>query len=134
MLRDGEVIVATIGTDALFAPNDSVLRQSAGELLEPYKHLLKSMGMYKILVVAHTDDTGSEKYTNHLSELRVEAVYKWLRHGVAGNVEIVPYALGSSDPLLPNNSTANRRSNRRIEIFIVPNKLMLEMAKSNKLQ
>ena len=58
MLRDGEVIVATIGTDALFAPNDSVLRQSAGELLEPYKHLLKSMGMYKILVVAHTDDTG----------------------------------------------------------------------------
>ncbi len=52
----------------------------------------------------------------------------------AGNVEIVPYALGSSDPLLPNNSTANRRSNRRIEIFIVPNKLMLEMAKSNKLQ
>lgn len=134
MLRDGEVIVATIGTDALFAPNDSVLRQSAGELLEPYKHLLKSMGMYKILVVAHTDDTGSEKYTNHLSELRVEAVYKWLRHGVAGNVEIVPYALGSSDPLLPNNSTANRRSNRRIEIFIVPNRLMLEMAKSNKLQ
>ena len=62
------------------------------------------------------------------------AVYKWLRHDVAGNVEIVPYALGSSDPLLPNNSTANRRSNRRIEIFIVPNKMMLEMAKSNKLQ
>ncbi len=42
--------------------------------------------------------------------------------------------LSASDPLLPNNSTANRRSNRRIEIFIVPNKMMLEMAKSNKLQ
>lgn len=131
--RDGEVVVATIGSDQLFAPNDTVLRSTAREFLQPYANLLRQMGLYKIVIVSHTDDTGSAEYTDALSEARVNAVYDWLSRDQLPSVDITPYALGATDPLVENNSQANRARNRRIEIYIIPDKLLIEMAKSNKL-
>lgn len=133
-MRDGEVLVVTIGTDNIFAPNDTVLRGSAGEFLQPYADLLKQTGMYKILIASHTDDTGSEEYTNHLSEARIDAVYNWLAKGLSSDVMLIPYAMGATEPLVANNSMSNRATNRRIELFIIPDKLMINMAKSQMLQ
>ena len=134
LTRGGEVIVATIGTDQLFAPNDTVLRDNAQEFLRPYADLLKQMGMYKMIVVCHTDDTGSEAYTDHLSEARASAVYDFLFKNQLENVDLLSYALGASEPSVPNDSRENRAKNRRVEIYIVPDILILEMAKSGKLQ
>ncbi len=131
--RDGEVIVATIGTDQLFAPNDTVLRPSAKEFLQPYAGLLRQMGLYRMIIVGHTDDTGSAEYTDALSESRVNAVYDWLSRDQLSTIDLIPYALGATDPLVENNSQSNRARNRRIEIYIIPDKLIIEMAKSNKL-
>lgn len=131
--RDGEVIVATIGTDQLFAPNDTVLRPTAKEFLAPYANLLRQMGLYKMVIVSHTDDTGSTEYTDALSEARINAVYDWLSNGQLSTIDLIPYALGATDPLVENNSLANRARNRRIEIYIIPDRLVIEMAKSNKL-
>ncbi len=131
--RDGEVVVATIGTDQLFAPNDTVLRPSAKEFLMPYANLLRQMGLYKMVIVSHTDDTGSPEYTDALSEARVNAVYDWLSRDQLPTIDLIPYALGATDPLVENNSQANRARNRRIEIYIIPDRLVIEMAKSGKL-
>ncbi len=134
LTRGGEVIVATIGTDQLFAPNDTVLRDNAQEFLRPYAELLKQMGMYKMIVVCHTDDTGSENYTDRLSEARASAVYDYLLKNQLESVDLLSYALGATEPCVPNDSRENRAKNRRVEIYIVPDKLILEMAKSGKLQ
>lgn len=131
--RDGEVVVATIGSDQLFAPNDTVLRPTAKEFLQPYANLLRQMGLYKVVIVSHTDDTGSAEYTDALSEARINAVYDWLSRDQLPSIDLTPYALGATDPLVENNSQANRARNRRIEIYIIPDKLLIEMAKSNKL-
>ncbi len=131
-MRDGEVIVATIATDLLFAPNDTVLMPRAKELLRQYANLTQK-GLYKILLVVHTDDTGSDEYTDWLSEMRVEAVYQEMTANKPQESIVLPYALGSSEPLVPNNSRANRALNRRLEIFIVPDQKMINLAKSNKL-
>lgn len=134
-MRRGEVVVATISTDLLFAPNDTVLTRAANTLLQPYANLMRQPGMYKLIVVCHTDNTGSEYYTDMLSEARVNNVSEYLLHGLNDNhATLVPYALGASEPIRPNNTMENRTANRRLEIFIVPDDLMIEMAKSNKLQ
>ena len=76
----------------------------------------------------HSDDTGSKAYTVRLTRSRVNAVYDWF--DANGDVDyIVPYALGSNDPLNANDSMEKRRKNRRLEIYIVPNDVMLEQAK-----
>ncbi|WP_302988402.1 OmpA family protein [uncultured Muribaculum sp.] len=133
-LRNGEVIVATIGTDGLFAPNDTIPRKEADELLRPYYNLLNLPGYYKIVMALHTDNTGSEQYTDYLSEARINEIYNLMASHTDNEGQLIPYALGASDPLLPNDSQNNRATNRRLEIFIVPDKLLIEMARTHKLQ
>ena len=117
----------------MFAPNDTVLLPGSKELLKQYKELLRSPGRYKILLVVHTDDTGSDEYTDRLSELRVDAVYNEIVGKEAPQSAVITYALGATEPLLPNISRANRAANRRLEIFIVPDQKLINLAKSNKL-
>lgn len=134
-MRNGEVVVVTIPTDLLFAPNDTVLSKISHSLLQPYAHLLQEDGMYKFVVVCHTDNTGSENYTDNLSEARVNAVAEYLlEQSDNDNAVVVPYALGASDPILPNNTLSNRSANRRLEIFIVPERKLIELARTNKLK
>lgn len=133
-LREGEVVVATIGSDLLFAPNDTLLRAEAQQLLKPYANLLADAGRYKLVVVTHTDNTGSEYYTDLISEARLHAVVAALTKSPTSLGTVVPYALGASEPLAPNNSMANRAANRRVEIYIVPDRQLIDTTKPIKAQ
>lgn len=128
LTRDNEVIIVTIPAERLFASNDTVLAATGPAALKPMLRYLKNPGFYKLLLVMHSDDTGSKAYTVRLTRSRVNAVYDWF--DANGDVDyIVPYALGSNDPLNANDSMEKRRKNRRLEIYIVPNDVMLEQAK-----
>ena len=128
LTRDNEVIIVTIPAERLFASNDTVLAATGPAALKPMLRYLKNPGFYKLLLVMHSDDTGSKAYTVRLTRSRVNAVYDWFHAN--GDVDyIVPYALGSNDPLNANDSMEKRRKNRRLEIYIVPNDVMLEQAK-----
>ena len=128
LTRDNEVIIVTIPAERLFASNDTVLAATGPAALKPMLRYLKNPGFYKLLLVMHSDDTGSKAYTVRLTRSRVNAVFDWF--DANGDVDyIVPYALGSNDPLNANDSMEKRRKNRRLEIYIVPNDVMLEQAK-----
>ena len=43
------------------------------------------------------------------------------------------YAMSDDMPLKPNNSVENRADNRRLEIYLVPGKKMLEQAKKGRI-
>lgn len=129
LMRDGEVVVATIGAELLFAPNDTMLRPTAADILKPYAAMLDNPGQYKMIVVGHTDNTGTETYTDMMSEERAGAVAEWLvRHAKDGS-DVLVYGLGATSPRGPNNSMGSRAANRRIEIYIVPDKALIEMIK-----
>ena len=134
LMRQGEVIVSTIENDALFAPNDTVLKPSGLTRLKPFLAFLSIPGMYKILLVMHSDDTGSQEYTYSLTEKRVNAIYDWFEKEASIVSDIVPYAMGDSEPLLPNNSRKNRYTNRRLEIYLVPGRYMISQAKAGRLK
>jgi len=81
----------------------------------------------------HSDNTGSEAYTIQLTRSRVNAIFDWFEaHGSTDFV--VPYALGDSDPVVDNNSFENRKKNRRLEIYLVPEQVMIEQAKKGNLK
>ncbi|MDE6305159.1 MAG: OmpA family protein [Muribaculaceae bacterium] len=129
LTRNGEVIVATIGAEGLFLPNSTELRQSAGNFLRPFTPMLTQAGMWKVLVVMHSDDTGSEEYVNSLTEARAESVCKWFEALSLDTSAMVPYGCGADEPLLVNNSRLNRGANRRLEVYLIPGLVMLDMAK-----
>ncbi|MBQ3961054.1 MAG: OmpA family protein [Muribaculaceae bacterium] len=131
-MRDGEILVITITSDQLFEPNDSVLTYHGKELLRPMLKYLMNPGFYKMLLVMHSDNTGSESYTMKMACSRVNAVFDWFDDN--GDVDyVVPYALGASEPYVKNDSMENRRKNRRLEIYLVPNTVMIEQAKRGKI-
>ena len=128
IMRDDEVIVVTIPASQLFDPNDTVLTKLGETQLKPFLRMLTNPGFYKMLLVMHSDNTGSQEYTLNLTRQRVNAVYDWFDEN--GSVDyVVPYALGETDPIVDNNSVENRKRNRRLEIFLVPEKTMLQQAK-----
>ena len=132
VMRDNEVIVVTIPASLLFEPNDTVLTKLGESQLEPFLRMLKNPGFYKMLLVMHSDDTGSDAYTLNLTRQRVNNIYDWFDENASVDY-VVPYALGNTDPLVDNNSVENRKRNRRLEIYLVPEKTMLQQAKKGRI-
>lgn len=132
IMRDDEVIVVTIPASQLFDANDTVLNQIGEAQLKPFLRMMKNPGFYKMLLVMHSDNTGSEMYTLNLTRQRVNAIFDWFDEN--GSVDyVVPYALGETDPVVDNNSVENRKRNRRLEIYLIPEKTMLQQAKKGNI-
>ena len=134
LLRDGEVVLVTIPASALFAANDTIVTASGRKLLGRLSSAVKAPTMYKLVVAAHSDDTGDDAYRIALTEARANAVDDCMID--ASGVEdenIIPFGLGSDDPVSTNDSMAGRAKNRRIEIYIVPEAGLIERAAKGKL-
>lgn len=131
--RNKEVLLVTIPASQLFMPNETTLRQSASALLNPIKRYLKDPDMYRVLMVMHTDNTGSEAYRDNITELRAEAVFDWFSNQHVNTKYLFPYAYGDEMPLVENNTMGNRSKNRRLEIYLMPGRKMLEQAKKGRI-
>lgn len=139
VMRDNDIFVVSIPTDDLFLPNDTLLMSSASALLTPLAKLMDNAYMYKIIVALHTDDTGSELYRENLSAARMYSIYDWLMDSIdAGviseDIVIIPYSMGSSSPLVANDTRTHRRENRRLEFYFVPGPEMIKLAGEHKLK
>lgn len=131
--KNKEVLLITIPAHLLFEPNETHLREGAQEYLAPIKRYLKDPDMFRVMLVMHTDNTGSETYRDRLTVDRVDAVFDWFEDSGANTQYLFSYALGDDMPLKPNDSMENRRLNRRLEIYLVPGKKMVEQAQKKRI-
>ena len=75
---------------------------------------------YKISIEGHTDNIGSEKYNQRLSERRAAAVKEYvLKQGLADGARIKTKGYGKSKPIADNSTEKGRFENRRVEILIL---------------
>ena len=131
-IRNGEVIMITIPMRSLFSANSTELNQQGKKYLEPLLKYCTNEELYKMVLIAHADNTGNDIYAQSLTDRRVNAICDWI--GEKGNNNlVVPYSLGNSDPIVDNNSLANRNTNRRLVVYIIPDNAMIEQVKRNKL-
>lgn len=134
MTRDDEVLLITIPTDNLFLPNDTLLLPGAPSILSPIVGQLTDPMMFKLVYSVHTDDTGSRKYNLALSHARNISIYEWLLDNINQDLIVIPYELGDTDPVVPNDSRAGRKENRRIELYLIPGPKMIELARKDRLR
>lgn len=133
VLRNKEVLLLTIPASFLFDPNSSQLKVGASDYLAPIRRYLKEPDMYRVLLAMHTDNTGSDLYRDELTEERVNSVFEWFEDSGSDTRYLFSYAFGDDRPLVPNNSMDNRAKNRRLEIYLVPGKKMVEQAKKGRI-
>lgn len=71
---------------------------------------------FQVEIIGHTDNRGNKKYNQRLSELRANAVKKWLvKHGIKPE-RLLPIGNGMGKPIVPNTTKENRKMNRRCEL------------------
>lgn len=118
--KGGDSLVLYFGFDeAILSPRS--LRQ-----LEIVAHMLKVDANKKIEISGHTDDVGSEKYNQTLSEARAEAVRQALITSGLTPEQVVTKGFGKSrqrravDTGIVNDPKTDtiRRANRRAEIYL----------------
>ncbi len=132
--RIGEGIKITFDSGLLFDVDQYELKAETKQNLTELSETLKKYEDTNILIEGHTDNTGSDRYNQGLSEQRASSVSAFLSaQGVdAGRVTTMGY--GESQPVAENDSAEGRSQNRRVEVAIFANEKMKKMAKDGDLQ
>lgn len=119
--RVGEGIVVTFASGLLFDFDSDRIRAEAAANL---KNLASSLDKYPntdLLIVGHTDATGTDSYNQGLSERRAAAAASYLRsQGVSGG-RLRTSGRGETEPIASNETEAGQQTNRRVEVAIFAN-------------
>lgn len=84
--------------------------------------LVAFLDEYPTMVIeidGHTDNVGTEKYNQKLSENRAKSVKQYLLSKGVSEERIEAKGFGFSKPIVPNDSDENRAKNRRVEFTIL---------------
>jgi outer membrane protein OmpA-like peptidoglycan-associated protein len=95
--------------------------RSISEIENAYQ-LLKENPEIVVEVAGHTDDIGAQSYNQKLSELRAKAVYTELINKGVNSDRLSFKGYSDNEPIQPNTSEENRKSNRRIEFRVIRTK------------
>ena len=103
-----------------FDTNKSDIRKADVPELEKAIAFIKKYPGNKVSIEGHTDDRGSEKYNQALSERRAAAVKDYIvkKGGAeAGKIKSVGY--GETKPIADNKTKKGQFENRRVEVLIL---------------
>lgn len=81
---------------------------------------LQKYHLDKIKIVGHTDSVGAPDYNQKLSEQRAENVSTVFIESGFNPQNIQTIGRGANQPLVANDTEANRAINRRVNIIIIP--------------
>jgi OOP family OmpA-OmpF porin len=104
-----------------FKTGSAELDQESEPLLNSGADIANRCPSVKFDVEGHTDNVGSKRSNQKLSEDRAKSVVDYLTaKGVAAS-RIHSMGYGETRPVVPNNSGTNRAKNRRIEFKVIKN-------------
>ncbi|MDZ7620358.1 MAG: OmpA family protein [Patescibacteria group bacterium] len=126
---DAETGLSKFDSDILFDSGEAELKPEAEKVLGELARVLNSPEgkELRILVAGHTDDqriagrpSRDEHPTNfHLSTARAHAVAEVLRGKGIDDHRVGVAGFGAHQPIAPNGTSADRRKNRRVEVFVL---------------
>jgi len=129
--RQGEGILVKFDSGILFDVDKTALKSAAQSNLTNLATSLTNNPQTNILVVGHTDNTGSASHNQDLSVRRAEAVKAYVTsHGVSSS-RLTTEGKGFNEPIADNTTESGRAQNRRVEIVIVANDQLKQEAKQS---
>jgi outer membrane protein OmpA-like peptidoglycan-associated protein len=127
--REGEGIIVKFDSGILFDVDKTAVKSVAQTNLQNLAASLKNNPETNILIVGHTDNTGSDAHNQDLSVRRADAVKTILAGDGVTAVRLTTTGKGETEPIGDNTTDAGRAQNRRVEIVIVANDQMKNEAK-----
>lgn len=122
IVNTGSQLIVSLPEAITFPVNSAVVKS---RMIGSLNTLAASMNDYPnttVEIVGHTDNTGTVAYNQQLSEQRARAVRGILRAGGVKGRRLVAIGAGETRPIASNATGEGRQQNRRVEIFITPNR------------
>jgi outer membrane protein OmpA-like peptidoglycan-associated protein len=107
-----------IPSDISFDTGRAEIKNDFKPVLDSFATSLSNNTASRVTIIGHTDNSGSDAINNPLSINRAASTRDYLvSRGVSSN-RINIDGRGSREPLVANDTPANRAKNRRVEIFV----------------
>ena len=119
--RIGEGIAVSFASGLLYDFDSDVVKATAAQNLRTLAQSLNKYPNTDILIVGHTDATGSDTYNMGLSQRRATSAQNFLMGEGVTSTRLRATGRGESEPIAPNDNEAGQAQNRRVEIAIVAN-------------
>jgi outer membrane protein OmpA-like peptidoglycan-associated protein len=133
-VNDGEGLKVTFDAGILFETNSSTLSTQSQDALNKFSQSLQNNPETDVAISGHTDNTGSDKINDPLSEKRAESVFNFMVSRGVPRSRMTTVGNGSKQPVASNKTEEGRAKNRRVEIVIVANDKMVNDAKQGNLK
>ena len=133
-VNDGQAIRGTFDSGILFATSSASLSAASQATLRKFAANLAEHSDTDLLIVGHTDNTGSDRVNNPLSYNRAASVRTFLLSQGVAETRMQVEGKGSAEPVADNSTVAGRRDNRRVEVYILPSKDMVKAAEAGTLK
>ncbi len=131
VIREGEGIIVKFDSGILFDVDQSALKGEARSNIESLATSLKNNPQTNILIVGHTDATGTDAYNYRLSERRAASVKTYAVSQGISSARLTTEGRGETEPISDNTTDSGKSQNRRVEIVIVANEAMKTDARTN---
>lgn len=99
-----------------FETGKSAIQPQSESIIDQIADMLKQNPGLRISIEGHTDNVGSEKSNQILSELRANAVVKALIVKGINAARLTAKGWGQTKPIADNNTDEGKAKNRRVEI------------------
>ncbi|MDC7993516.1 OmpA family protein [Altibacter sp. HG106] len=126
---DGIVVTFDENSGVYFDTNKYNINAASQETLNKLAAVLVEYPDTDVLVVGHTDSTGTDAYNMELSKNRAYAVTNYFtqNRGLSSG-RFTTNWFGEQSPIADNSTAEGRAQNRRVNVAIVPNEKMVQDA------
>jgi outer membrane protein OmpA-like peptidoglycan-associated protein len=129
--REGEGIIIKFDSGILFDAGKAGIKPDAETNLKNLATSLQKNTETNILIIGHTDNTGTQENNIDLSVHRAASVKDYLvNDGIEGSRMRIDGKAGT-EPIADNSTEEGRAQNRRVEIVIVANNKMKKQAEES---
>ena len=133
-VNDGQAIRVTFDSGILFATGSATLSSTSQATLRKFAANLSEHSDTDLMIIGHTDNTGTDRVNNPLSYNRAASVRSFLAGQGVSSSRMKVEGKGSYEPVADNSTAAGRRENRRVEVYILPSKAMVKAAHDGTLK
>ncbi|MEX1184160.1 MAG: OmpA family protein [Gemmatimonadota bacterium] len=116
--RYGEGLLITFDSGLLYDFDSDVVKGAARANLTDLSVSLREYPETEVLIVGHTDATGSDSYNMGLSQRRADAARSFLVSQGVASMRIRTEGRGEAEPVASNDTAAGQSQNRRVEVAI----------------
>jgi len=128
-IDDAIVVTFDENSGVYFDTNKYDINSDSSTLLNKLGSILVEYPDTNVLVVGHTDSTGTNEYNMTLSKNRANAVTNFFIKNGVGSTRFTTKWFGEDQPIADNGTLDGRAKNRRVNLAIVPNEKMVNEAK-----